>query len=124
MATVQELRLKAREQGNLRTTEKQKIIVEQEVIRIEPSEPEVVYVPVYDPLYVYGPWWYPAYPPYYWFYPSGFVVTGGHIGFGPQIFVGVGLFSWAWFDWHRHYIYVDVHKRQRFHEGLSLQGYR
>jgi hypothetical protein len=95
MATLQELRLKATEQGNLKTTETQKVIVEREFIRIEPSDPEVVYVPVYDPLYVYGPWWYPAYPPYYWYYPPGFVVTGGYVGFGPQIFVGGGFFSWA-----------------------------
>jgi len=116
MATLQELRLKATEQGNLKTTETQKVIVEREFIRIEPSDPEVVYVPVYDPLYVYGPWWYPAYPPYYWYYPPGFVVTGGYVGFGPQIFVGVGFFSWAWFDWHRHSIHIDVDKTQRFHK--------
>lgn len=114
MATIQELRLKAEEQGNLKTTDKQQVIVEREIIRIEPADPEVVYVPVYDPVSVYGPWWYPAYPPYYWYYPPGFV-TGGYIGFGPRVFVGVGLFSWAWFDWHHHIINVDLHRTKRFH---------
>ncbi|MEW6419916.1 MAG: DUF3300 domain-containing protein [Nitrospirota bacterium] len=100
MATIQELRRKALEQGNLKTTKEQKVIVEREIIKIESANPEVVYVPVYDPLYVYGPWWYPAYPPYYWYYPPGFVITGGYISFGPRIFIGLGLFPWVWFDWH------------------------
>jgi len=100
MATIQELRQKARDQGNLKTTKEQQVIVEREIIRIEPADPAVVYVPVYDPLYVYGPWWYPLYPPYYWYYPPGFVVTSGFISFGPRFFIGIGLFPWAWFDWH------------------------
>jgi hypothetical protein len=115
MATIQELRQKAEEQGNLKTTEEQKVIVEKEIIRIEPADPEVVYVPVYDPLCVYGPWWYPAYPPYYWYYPPGFVITGGCFSFGPGIFFGIGLFSWSWFDWHAHHIFIDFHKTRRFH---------
>ena len=115
MATIQELRRKAEEQKNLKTTKEQQVIVEREVIRIEPAETQVVYVPVYDPLYVYGPWWYPAYPPYYWYYPPGFVITGGYISFGPRIFIGVGLFSWSWFDWHAHHIFIDIHKTSRFH---------
>jgi hypothetical protein len=114
MATIQELRRKADEEGNLRTTQQQKVIVEGEAIRIEPADPEVVYVPVYDPLYVYGPWWYPAYPPYYWYYPPGFV-AGGFISFGPRIFIGISLFPWVWFDWHFHRIHVDIHKTSRFH---------
>lgn len=114
-ATIQELRRKAEEQGNLKTTAEQKVIREQEVIRIEPADPTVVYVPVYNPLYVYGPWWYPAYPPYYWYYPPGFTVTGGYIGFGPRIFIGFDLFSWVWFDWPFHRIHIDISKTRRFH---------
>ncbi|MEW6002798.1 MAG: DUF3300 domain-containing protein [Nitrospirota bacterium] len=119
METIQELRRKAQEQGNLKTTEEQKVIVEREIIRIEPADPEVVYVPVYDPLYVYGPWWYPAYPPYYWYYPPGFVITGGFISFGPRIFIGFGLFSWVWFDWHVHHIHIDIHKTRLFHKHVK-----
>jgi len=115
MATIQELRRKAEEQKNLKTTKEQQVIVEREVIRIEPAETQVVYVPVYDPLYVYGPWWYPAYPPYYWYYPPGFVITGGYISFGPRIFIGAGLFSWSWFDWRARHIFIDIHKTRRFH---------
>ena len=115
MTTIQQLRRKAETQGNLKTTKEQKVIHEEDAIRIEPAVRQVVYVPVYDPLYVYGPWWYPAYPPYYWYYPPGVIITGGFISFGPHFFIGIDLFSWSWFDWHRHYIYVDVHKARRFH---------
>jgi hypothetical protein len=115
IATIQQLRQKAEKQGNLKTTKEQKVIYEEDAIRIEPAVCQVVYVPVYDPLYVYGPWWYPAYPPYYWYYPPGVIITGGFISFGPHFFIGIDLFSWSWFDWHRHYIYIDVHKARRFH---------
>jgi hypothetical protein len=114
MHTIQELRTRAGEQGNLRTTEQQKVIVEQQVIKIEPADPRVVFVPVYNPLYVYGPWWYPAYPPYYWYYPPGPFITGGFIGFGSGIFFGAGIYSWNWIDWHYHRIHVDIHKTKRF----------
>ena len=115
MATIQQLRRKAETRGTLKTTKEQKVIYEEGAIRIEPAVRHVVYVPVYDPLYVYGPWWHSAYPPYYWYYPHSVIITGGFITFGPHFFVGIDLFSWSWFDWHRHYIYVDVHKARRFH---------
>ena len=115
MATIQDLRRRAEEQGNLKTTEEQQVIVERETIRIEPSDPQVVHVPVYNPLYVYGPWWYPAYPPWYWYYPAGMFITGGYVSFGPAFFIGLNLFSWSWFDWHSRYIYVDYDRTRHFH---------
>jgi hypothetical protein len=122
MATIQELRRKARDQGNLQTTKEQRVVVEEEFVRIEPANPEVVYVPVYDPYYVYGPWWYPAYPPYYWYYPPGFV-TGAYIGFGPAFYVGFGFYSWAWFNWPSYHIHVDVHKTRHFHRHYPRRDY-
>ena len=114
MATIQELRRKAEEQGNLGTTGEQTVIDEADDIRIEPADSQVVYVPVYDPVCVYGPWWYPAYPPYYWYYPPGFV-TGCNIGFGYGFFIGIDLFSWSWFDWPSRHIFVDFDRARRFH---------
>ncbi len=114
MATIQELRNKARDQGNLNTTNEQKVVVEKEIIRIEPANPQVVYVPVYDPAYVYGPWWYPAYPPYYWYYPSGYY-SGAYIGFGPSIFIGLNVFPWVWFDWSYHRVHIDINRTRSFH---------
>ncbi len=115
LATIQELRQKAEMQGNLKTTGEQNVIKDADTIRIEPAYRQVIYVPIYDPFYVYGPWWYPAYPPHYWYYPASASVVGGWISFGPRFYIHIDLFSWIWFDWHRHHIYIDVHKARRFH---------
>ncbi|PKN11521.1 MAG: DUF3300 domain-containing protein [Deltaproteobacteria bacterium HGW-Deltaproteobacteria-4] len=114
LATVQELRGKAIEQGNLSTTTEQKVIVEDEIVKIEPANPQFIYVPVYDPFYVYGPWWYPAYPPYYWYYPSGFY-GGVSIGFSSGIYFGFNTFSWTWFDWPYYRVYIDTNRTRSFH---------
>ena len=121
MATIQGLRGKARDQGNLKTTGEQKVIVENDAIRIEPSNPEVIYVPVYDPAYVYGPWWYPAYPPYYWYYPLGYI-GGPYIGFGPSIFFGFDAFAWAFFDWPFHRINIDLRRTRNFNRNFGRGG--
>ena len=112
MDTIQELRAKARAQGNLVTTSEQKVVVEKETIIIEPAVPDVIYVPYYDPWYVYGPWWYPAYPPYYWGPPG--ITLGFGISYWPGFYFGFGYTSWSYFDWHRHSIYINVNKRPRY----------
>jgi len=76
MTSVQRLRQKAQESGNLKTTKEQKVVVEKEtkVIVIESASPQVVYVPTYNPTVVYGAWPYPAYPPAP-VYPYGYAAT-------------------------------------------------
>src|SRR5512136_1936968 len=73
LGTIQKLRQKAEEEGNLKATSEQEVVVDEQTktIVIEPANPEVFYVPTYDPTVVYGAWWYPAYPPYY-YYPPGY----------------------------------------------------
>ena len=68
--SIQRLRARAADAGNLQTTSEQAIKVEtqgnEKVIVIEQADPQVVYVPSYDPAWAYGGWPYPASPPYYW----------------------------------------------------------
>jgi hypothetical protein len=117
MDTIQELRHKAQAQGNLKTTEQQKVIVEPsdpQVIVIEPAEPQVVYVPSYNPAEVYGSWAYPAYPPYApWYYPFGGALVGGAIGFGLGYAVGS---SWGWSNcnWGNGDIDVNIDRTNNF----------
>ncbi len=107
MDTVQKLRKRAHDAGNLKTTEQQKVIVEQEVIRIEPANPSVVYVPVYDPWWVYGPWWWPYYPPYAVYpYPAGIAIAPGFIWFGVGLTVGAFWGTWGYWNWGGHGCYV------------------
>jgi hypothetical protein len=127
MDTIQKLRRRAADAGNLKTTEQQKVIVEREVIRVEPVDPRVVYVPVYDPWWVYGPWWWPAYPPYVVYpYPVGVAVAlaSGLIWFGVGLavsaFWGIG---WGYWNWHGHGFYANVNRNiniNRNHVGAAF----
>src|ERR1700704_261085 len=58
MDAVQRMRKKAKEKGNLKSSEQQKVetkVVEsKQVIVIQQANPEVIYVPSYSPVVVYG----------------------------------------------------------------------
>lgn len=112
MTMVQELRAQAYAHGNLKTNDRQRVIVERQTIIIQPVNPRVVYVPYYDPIYVYGSWRYSAYPPYYWG-PAGARINYG-IGYWPGFYFNFTFGNWSYFDWHRRVIFVDVHTRPRF----------
>ena len=120
MDTVQELRGKAYAQGNITTTNEQKVIVEERIIRIETVSPDYMYVPVYDPYVIYGPWWYPAYLPFPIFYP-GVVVIGPRIVFSPRVYVGFGVFGWSAFNWHAHNVaFVNIDRTKRFNRNVNV----
>ena len=83
---VQAFRRKAQAAQNLKSDDKQTVVVEKEVIKIVPADPQVVYVPQYNPSSVvvvsstpvYG--YYPApYPSYYYPYPPGAALATGLI---------------------------------------------
>jgi hypothetical protein len=96
------MRQRAKQAGNLQTTDQEKVTSHGQDIVIQPASTEVVYVPQYDPWLVYGdplavfPGWYP--------YP-GLFLDGPGIAFGLGFGVGFfGGFGWGWghwgFDWH------------------------
>jgi hypothetical protein len=97
---VQRMRKKAEDQGNLKTTKQQQVVVEKEVIKIVPADPQVIYVPTYSAPVVYGPSWsYPTYyyPPMYT-YPPGYVAAASAISFGVGVAVGAAV--WGNTNWH------------------------
>jgi hypothetical protein len=63
IASIQRLRSKAYQAGNLKSTSQQTVEVKGEDVVIEPAQPEVVYVPRYNPVAVYGAWAWPGFPP-------------------------------------------------------------
>jgi len=99
MDTVQKLRKKAKDVGNLETTEQQTVTVEQPtstetIIIVEPAQPQIIYVPSYNPTVIYGTWWWPHYTPWYYRpygYGFGSAVVRG-IGFG----IGIGITNALW----------------------------
>lgn len=107
MDTVQDLRAKAYNLGNLATTQEQVVVVEEDTIVIEPASPQIIYVPIYNPIVVYGPWWYPAYPPYYYHPPGYAVARAGVISFGVGLTAGVAWgYAWGNVNWDRNQVYV------------------
>jgi hypothetical protein len=116
MESVQRLRRKAEESGNLKTTKEQKVIVEQEtkVIVIEPANPQVVYVPAYNPTVVYGAWPYPAYPPYP-VYPYGYAATAA-FSFAAGVAIGAawgGYGGWGC-GWGNNEININNSRQNNF----------
>ncbi len=106
MDTVQALRRRAYDAGNLRSGEPLQVSEDDGAIAIEPANPTIIYVPYYDPLVVYGPWWWPAYPPVYWPAWPGYYVHSGRFVWGVGVAVTVGFFFGA-FDWHHHHARVS-----------------
>ncbi len=99
MDAVQRMRAKAKDHGNLKTTEQQKIetkvIENKSVVVIEPASPEIVYVPSYNPTVVYGA---PAYPyPAISYPPPGYYAAGMALSFGVGVAMGAAWGGgWGW----------------------------
>jgi hypothetical protein len=99
MDAVQRMRKKAKDAGNLKSTEQQKVetkVVETKtVVVIEQANPQVVYVPSYNPVVVYGPPVYP-YPPIY-YPPPSYYAAGVAIAFGVGLAIGSYYHGgWGW----------------------------
>ena len=129
---IQTMRQRAKQAGNLKTTEQQKVSTKGQTIVIEPAAPDMVYVPEYDPWVVYGaplavfPGWSP--------YPGLFLDGPGFafgFGFGVGLFAG---FGWGWhnwgYDWHHggrvmynHNTFIShsrtIVNRNSFHSGQA-----
>lgn len=117
MDAVQRMRKKAQDNGNLETSEQQKVetkvVEDKQVIVVEQASPQVVYVPVYNPVVVYGPPVYP-YPPIY-YPPPGYYAAGAAISFGVGVAMGA-MWSggWGWNCGWGHSSYVNINVNNNF----------
>ena len=122
LKTVQNLRKKADEAGNLKTSEQMTVTKATEenvqVIKIESPKPEVVYVPTYNPATVYGSWWYPAPPPYY-YYPPGYAYGAG-LAFATGVVVGAAI--WGNIGWGNNNVNVNVNRYNNFNKTNISNG--
>jgi len=120
--TVQNLRKKAKEAENLKTSEEQVVKVEKEVIIIESAKPEVVYVPVYNPTVVYGSWWWPHYPPYYYYPP--YYPRPTLYGFATGVAVGVAWgYAWGHWNWHSHSVNININRNINYNKNINRERY-
>ena len=115
MDAVQTLRLKAKDEGKLQSTEQQKVetttVESKTVVEIQPASTEVVYVPTYSPTVIWGPMYYP-YPPLY--YPPYY--GGAWLGFGVGIAIGIGIGGgWGWgCGWHGGGNTININNNNNF----------
>lgn len=98
MQTVQVLRQRAQNAGNLQSTPQETVSDDQGAIELAPPSPEVVYVPTYNPWLAYGP---PIAP-----YPGfSFVgALGSFFGTGLRFGAGIGMAAFdqtpfGWIGW-------------------------
>ena len=109
LTSVQNLRQKAYEQGNL--TDNDYVNVEQDEgeIIIETVRREVVYVPYYDTRVVYGNWWWQNHQPYYWHQPRHSIFSAGlywSTGFNIR-----PSFYFGGFHWRNRHVVANYHYR-------------
>jgi hypothetical protein len=130
MDSVQYLRARARDAGNLESNENQIVTIEPappppqvivvnappppaQIITIAPANPQVVFVPIYHPSWAFGPWWHPAFPPFFFPPPPRW---GWGWGWGPTVRVGVwwgpGIHvrhsMWGGVNWHQRNVNINV----------------
>jgi len=116
MDTVQSLRARAWAAGNLYSTDQQQVLVQGQVIVIEPVRPGYLWVPYYNPVVVFGTWWWPDRAPFFWVPPPAYrpphfsVVYGSGFAWSPY----VALRPRLWHDprpvWRNRYVVVDNHR--------------
>jgi hypothetical protein len=126
MDAVQRMRKKAKDAGNLKTTEQQKVetkVVEQKtVIVVEQANPQVVYVPSYNPTVVYGPPVYP-YPPIA-YPPPGYYAAGMAISFGVGVAMGA-MWGGGWgygCGWGHNDVDINVNNNFNRNTNINRSG--
>jgi hypothetical protein len=136
MDTIQRLRAKAKDQGNLASNSQQNVTVQAapatqaagssstQVITIESTNPEVVYVPTYNPTVVYGGWPYPSYPPYS-YYPPTYVPGQAAVAFGVGVAIGAAWgYAWGGCNWGGGDVDVDIDRNVNINSNIDREKYK
>ncbi|HJV35889.1 DUF3300 domain-containing protein [Geomonas sp.] len=121
--TIQELRQKAYEAGNLKSSKEQKVVVEKETIIIQPANPQVVYVPSYSTTVVYGAWPYPAYPPYYYYPPPPPAYPAYHFAAGVAVGMAWG-YAWGHCNWNSGHVDYNVNQNININNNINRNKYQ
>jgi hypothetical protein len=111
--SIQRLRAKAADAGNLKSGPEQTVITQgsadDRTIVIQPTNPDVIYAPSYNPSWAYGAWSEPAYPPVY-YPPAPAYGYGTLLGTGLMWGLGIaaaGALYSSW-NWNRGNAYVNI----------------
>jgi len=119
LASIQALRNKADEAGNLTQMDNVEIVREKRTIIIESAQPEVIYVPYYDARTVYGNWHWSHYPPVYWHRPAHYAYHHGPFYWPSATYVAFDFFFSA-FHWNDRYVVRHHHKKRYHHSNRRI----
>lgn len=119
LASIQLLRQKADEAGNLSRMDNVEIVREKRTIIIEPAQPEVIYVPYYDTRVVYGNWHWSHYPPVYWHRPAHYAYYHGPYYWNTGVHIAFDFFFSA-FHWNSHHVVRHHHKKRYYHSNRRI----
>lgn len=130
--TIQVMRQRAEQAGNLQPTPQEQVTEDQGNIEIAPANPDDVYVPTYDPWTAYGAP-VPAYPGFNFLSTMGSFIGpavqfGMSFGMGAFMHTPFGLLAWG-LDWLGHSILFDngaywTHSREVRDWGFAHGGPR
>ena len=123
MQTVQNLRQRADQAGNLRSSEQLAVNRDGDNYALASPSPETTYVPYYDPRTAYGTWMYPDYQPVYWNPWPGYAYYGGGWGWGPGIYLSTGFF-YGGFNWRYRSVYYSGHRPYYWRGNDYYRGWR
>ncbi len=126
LASIQSLRQKADQAGNLNDIDNMSITREDKHIIIQPTHREYVYIPYYDTRVIYGRWHWSHYPPIHWGYHHSF--HRHHHGFffwHPRVHVSLFHSPLCAFHWRdRHLVRLNYHhyrnRRHNYHNHHSI----
>ena len=116
MDSVQRMRQIAYDRGTLRSNNYQRVVLDGDLILIEPARSDSFYFQVYSPADVYGAWRYPEYPAYYLPPPVGYGY-GSSFAFGISVPIFRPYWGWHRWDWRNHRINIDRGRWDRFNPG-------
>ncbi|HTY21390.1 MAG TPA: DUF3300 domain-containing protein [Geobacteraceae bacterium] len=122
MDTIQQLRRRAYDAGNLKTSKEQKVVVEKETIVIQPASPQVVYVPTYSTTVVYGTWPYPAYPPAYYYPPPPAYYPAFTFAAGVALGAAWG-YAWSNCNWGGGSVNYNVNRNTNINNSINRSNY-
>ncbi len=129
LASIQKLRHKAEQAGNLAKMTNSRVSYDDNNIVIESAQPTVVYVPYYDTRVVYGTWHWRHNPPVYWSVPRHLHTSHYYDSYSQPFYWSSGIhisfnfFSSA-FHWHNRHIVVSHHYNKPFYSHSTYHRNR
>ncbi len=119
MEAIQRFRARTYAAGNLEGDDKQMVIHEEEIIRIESADPEVIYVPYYQPSTVVVRYYTPT--PVVYYYPTPYpVYYSPRAAFYTGLFVGAAVAYGL--SWRRNRVNINRNVNINVNRGRPRSG--